>query len=244
MISQSTIPLLVGYSSRGKDAALLAPSAKQLSVYQARVFNRSGSTMDCGIVRKFAQVSAWLKFFTFDGSNYADATATIFAGSAVSAIPAVADKGFVVATKNRSGLIGITISATSTTGAYLFQYWNGSSWVTLTTIDIPDFKTTGDFYISFLPPSDWAKGGAADLPSDMYCVRVTSHTTAPSPAVAFTSVWAGELIEFVEGLADNAGLSIEFDADKPFTLEASQGLMPYFGTASASNGMQIAYSTV
>lgn len=242
-IAQPTIPLLVGYATRGKAAVLQAPTNKQLAVYSARAFNRSGGAIDVGIMRKFSQSTGSYKFFTFNGTNYVDASASIFAGNAVTGIPTTpADQGFVVASKTRSGLIGLTVSQLSATGAYVFEYWNGSAWVTLTTISSPVFSSTGDIFLAFLAPADWARGGHADLGTDMYCIRVTSHTTAPGTAVQFTALWVAEMIDFVEGLADNAGLAIEFDVAKPFSLQADEAIMPYFGSANAANGMQIAYS--
>jgi hypothetical protein len=244
MYSESTLPLLVGYASRGKDAVLTAPAGKQSIVFSARVFNRSGGAIDAGIVRKFAESTQSYKFFTFDGTDYVDASASVFAGTATTGISTSLGHGFVVASKRRSGLIGLNVSQASATGAYVFEYYNGSAWTTLTTVAAPAFTGTGNIFLSFLPPNDWAKGGNADLDSTMYGIRVTTAVTPAGTAVQFNDLWVGELIEFVEGLADNSGLQIEFDVLKPFVLEANEGLMPYFGSASANNGMQIAYASI
>lgn len=244
MISQATVPLLVGYATRGKAAVITSPAGKQSVVFSARAFNRSGGGIDVGIVRKFAKNAQAFKFFTFNATNYTDATAAVFAGTATTALPTSLGRGFVVASKSRSGLIGVNISQAAATGAYVFQYWDGSSWSSLTTISSPVFTSTGNVFLSFLPPNDWTQGGHADLPSDMYGVRVISSVTVPASNVQFNDIWAGEMIEFVEGVADNSGLQVEFDIQKPLYLESEEGLMPYFGSANAANGMQIAYANV
>lgn len=238
--AQPTQVLLAGYAQNGKDAVLVAPSSKQLALISVRAMNRSGGAIDVGIVRKFAQ---GFKLFSYvaAGSVYTNltltATNTIFTTTA--------NGGFVVQSKSKSGLMGFTVlQGESVSPVYSYQYWNGAGWVTLTVIAKPTTYATGSNLIVFLPPSDWAVGGDTGLDQDKYSIRVRS-TTAGGQVVTVTAVWCGQLIDFIEAVADNNSLNIEFDRDHPLILDGGEGLMPYFsGTASADNALRTAYTTV
>ena len=244
-ISQPFVPALVSYATRGKAAVVSSPSGQQTVVYTAQGINRSGGAIDVGIVRKFAQQTGSYKVFSFDGTDYTNISTALFAGTASTIIGTTpAGKGFAVQSKKRSGLIGLTISQASATGAYFFQYYNGSSFTTLTTISTPVFTSTGDIFLSFLPPNDWAVGGDADLDSSMYTIRVISETTPPGTAVQANAIWVGEMISFAEGVADNSSLEIRVAHEKAFYLESGEGIMPYFGSANAANAFRVAYSTM
>lgn len=240
MISQPTQTALFGYAQKSKDAGLEAASSSQLAVFSCRAFNRSGSAMDVGIVRKYANAS--MRLYTFDGTNYTSVSLPLDAASQL--IGTTNGNGFAVQFKSKSGVLGFTVSqAEAGSPVYEVEYWNGSSWETLTTIESVSAYTADDHYIVFLPPHDWAKGGHADLQSSMYSIRVRA-TTAPSTAVEIDDLWGGQLIEFIEAVGDNSSVEVEFENDHPLVLEGGESLMPYFGSADAANGMRVAYSNV
>ena len=231
---------LFAYSEKGKTVACAVDSNKQLALYNARAFNRSGSTIDVGILHSFA--SAGRKIYTKVSTTYTDISAAIAAGTSTAVVNTTNNDGFLVAARKRFGLIGVTVSNTATGGTYAFQYWDGSTWQTLTALEsFSNFSTTGDKYVVFLPPIDWVKGsdtGVTDSAS-MYFIRII-HTTAPGDAGNISALWMGRFLEFVEGVADNVGVQVL--CDLPVILDAGEGLFPYFSTAAAGNVFGSYYS--
>lgn len=242
-IAQPTQVLVTAYPEVSQDAALVAPFNKQLAINMIRAFNRSGGTIDVGIVRKFS--SASFQLYTFNGtSTYAAVAVPPLGGNNPATVIATvtANNGFVIQSKYKSGLIGFDISQDGASGVYVYQYWNGTAWSSLTTIAVADFTGTGANVVVFLPPLDWKAGGPAGLDSSKYSIRVTA-STAPNTAIIIDDLWSGALLEFYAAIADKTGVVLEFDTLHPFILEAGEGIMPYFGTANAANGMTISYST-
>lgn len=239
-ISMQTQIDFVNYPQVGKDAAVSAPLARQLVVFSARVLNRSGSPANIGVVRKFAITSERLYRYTAVGTSYTELTLPL--SGATNIVSTTNGDGFAVQTKRKSGLIGFEVSQAGAAGVYVYEYWNGSSWATLNTIATPDLTATGTKILLFMPPLDWAAGGTS-LNSDMYSIRVRA-TTAPGTAIQATSAWSGQLLEFVESVADNSSLLIEFEANRPLLLESGEGIMPYYSGASNDNGIVVSHSNV
>lgn len=243
MINQPTQVLVTAYPDVCKTAALLAPTTKQLAINMVRAFNRSGGAANVGILKKFSSASFGL--YTFDGTSTYTAAAvpsTGTPGSILLASPATAGNGFVIQSKYKSGLIGFTVSQTGSGGTYVYEYWNGSAWVTLNTVAVPVFTSAADIVILFLPPVDWVVGGSSGLSASLYSIRVRA-TTRPATDVKVSALWSGALLEFYDSVADKSSVELEFDTQHPFVLEAAEGIMAYFGTANAGNGLTISYST-
>lgn len=248
MITQETQILVVGYNETGKDAVLVAPSGRQLAIYSARAFNRSGSTIDVGLIRKFSPAAFLL--WTYDGSVYTSAPLlsvsqnTVNLTTPITIFPTTTTgKGMAIQSKTKFGFFGYTVSTAGSTGVYTYQYWNGSSFTTLTTIATTTNTSTGDTQAVFLPPSDWVVGGGGALDSTKYTIRVITGT-APATGIQISNIWVGQIMDFYSQLANNTGLQLEFDNARPFRLEAYEGIMPYFGgSASPNNGMTLSYST-
>lgn len=244
-IAQPTQILVTAYPQVSKTAALVAPASKQLAINMIRAFNRTGGAIDVGIVRKFS--SASFSLFTYDGtSTYTAVLPVPLAGANAATIfttAGTAGNGFVIQSKYKSGLIGFTISQTGATGVYTYEYWNGAAWSTLTTIAVPVYTSAADIVITFLPPVDWTAGGPTGLSSNLYSIRVKA-TTRPAADIIVNDLWSGALLEFYASVADKTGVVLEFDTLHPFCLEGGEGVMPYFATANAANGLTISYSTV
>lgn len=245
MTSQPCQSRLVNYQTKGKLRAIVAPSGRQLAIYNVRAWNRSGSAIDVGIVRQLATgLGNRYKLYamTTGATVVTEVTAALLAaGQIVATI--TANDGFVVSAVCQFGFLGFTVSNAAANGTYAFKYWNGSAWTTLTTIENPtNLASTGDKFIVFLPPVDWAAGGPTGVDSSMYSIFV-QHTTAPDDTGAINAMWVGEFIEEFEGVADNAAVQVIFDAERPFLLDANEGLHPYFGTANAANAFGVFYST-
>jgi hypothetical protein len=240
VISQPTQTALFAYDQKGKDAGLSASNGNQLAVFSARAFNRSGGAADVGIVRRYDISSA--RLYSWDDDVYTPIPLPLEAATEI--ISDTVDHGFVVQTKTKSGLIGFTVSqAEGGSPEYAYQYWNGSAWATLTVIESVSAFTATDHLIVFVPPHNWAKGGGGALNPNLYSIRVVA-TTVTSQEVEINNIWAGQIIEFVESVADNSSVEIEFETNHPLILEGGESLMPYFGTANAGNGMRIAYTNV
>lgn len=242
MIRQATLPCLVGYQTKGKLAALSAPTNQQLAVFNARAWNRSGGAINVGICRKFPSTtySLWTKVLTV----YTQVTAALLAAGQVVATT-TNDDGFLIASSRKFSFFGLTVSNTATGGTYVFQYWNGSAWTTLTTIE--NWATLGsaaDAWVVFLPPVDWAVGSDASGPDAAhYQIRIT-HSTAPGDTGAINALWVAELLDYYKGLGDNNCMQIICDSDRPLILEQGQGLFPFFSTAHAANAFGAFYSVV
>jgi hypothetical protein len=241
-------PLPIGtglnaYEQKGKATALSADSTKQMAIFNVRAHNRAGSAINVGILRKLGDASwkVWKKV----ASAYTEITTDIQAGTATVVATLTNDDGFIVQAKRKFGLLGFTVSNAATGGTYAFEYWNGSAWAALgATIETPtDLGSTGDKYVVFLPPRDWATGDDFDGDQDMYSIKIR-HSTAPADTGAINAVWLGEFLEFCDSLADNATLQVLFDREAPFICDAGEGVFPYFGTAAAGNMFAAYYSSI
>lgn len=242
---QATEAALRAYATKGKAAALSAPTTRQLAVFNARAWNRSGSTINVGILRKLSTYLSGYGLYTSDDS---ESTATVVTAAALAAgvvvASAVNDDGFIVQGRRKFGFVGITVSNAGANGTYTFNYWTGAAWASLTTIENPtNLASTGDKFIAFLPPVDWELGGPTGVDPTMYSILV-KHTTAPDDTAAINALWVAEMLEYYEGVADNVAVQISFDAERPLILDALEGLMPYFSTANAANAFGSFYSTV
>lgn len=231
MINQDLIPFLSAYSDKGKANALSPDSGTQLAVANLRAGNRSGSTINVGILRSLYAGS--FKLYTYIATVFADVTSSVAGGVAL--VTTTNNEGFAVGAKKRFGLFGLTVSNTATGGTYEFTYWNGASWASLTTLEnFTNFNSAADVYVAFLPPLDWAKGGGGALDSTMYHIRVR-HTTAPGDTGSVNALWLGEFLDFYEGVVDNAVVQVDIDPLRPLRLDAGEGIFPYFSTVNAAN---------
>lgn len=235
---------LVSYAEKGKSNALQISASQQIYVYNMRAWNRTGSSINVGLCRRLKAGVGRYKFWTKVSTTYTNITAALEAGTASQIVTATNSDGFIVQSDRRIGLIGLTISNTATGGTYTFEYFNGSTWTSLTTIEnFTNFNSTGDKYLVFIPPHDWAQGdGAATaIDQNMYSIRVL-HTTAPGDTGSANALWIAEFLDYWEGLGDNSCAELMFDSERPFLLEGGEGLLPYFSTTNAANQFGAFYS--
>lgn len=238
--------LCISYASKGKAAALAVAANKQVALYNARITNRVGSTINAGILVKLGASRGHYKFFTKVSTTYADITSALAAGTASVVVTTTNSDGFIVQADRRFGMIGLTVSNTATGGTYTFEYYNGSAWTTLTTIENwTSLGTTGDKHIVFMAPHDWAvgDGAATDIDQTMYSIRVL-HTTAPGDTGAINALWIAEFLEYFEGLGDNVMGQVLFDSQVPYVLEGGESVIPYFSTAASQNQFGAFFSQV
>ena len=109
---------------------------------------------------------------------------------------------------------------------YVYEYWNGASWASLTVGTTPTFTAVGLTQMRFTVPGDWAVGGSGTgVPAGNFNIRVRA-TTAPSQAVQGRA-----------SLSNKVGLT----ADQVVMLDTSN--VPLFaGTVSISPDIRVAGS--
>src|ERR1035437_5253364 len=146
----------IGYAQNGKDAALSPPTGKQLQVYGIEAMNRSGGAIDVGILKKL-NADDWMIYSIVAASTpvASDITAAVQAATATGIFTLTNNDGFMIGSKNRFNLIGLTISTGASGGSpvYAYKYYNGSTMATLTTIATATFSSTGTQLILFNAPS-------------------------------------------------------------------------------------------
>lgn len=239
MLRKPTESVCVNYATKGKAAALSAgTTASQIAVVNARAQNNSGGAITVGIVRKLSVFKLWKVV----GGVYTNVTATVQAGSEATIFTTTNNDGFVVQAPKKPNLIGMTISDVAASGVYTYKYYNGTTFTTLTTLEVPVYTSTGDVYIVAKAPNDWVVGGHASLDANMYSVEVIG-TTGPASTGGITSLWCGDFLTSYDAVANNAEVQLSFPESAPFMLNSGEGLMPYFSTANAANVFGAFYKT-
>lgn len=245
-----SLPLQIinsGYAQNCKDAVVTPPSGKTIHLFKARVLNVSGGAINAAICKKIAAPDWSLYTITAASTpDGADATSTIQAGSDVNIFTTTNNDGYLVGCKYKFNIIGFNISqAESASPVYTIQYYNGSSYSTLTGIAIPTAYTSGTVLVVFQAPVDWAVGSTAAVGGDttMYNILVRA-TTAGGQIVKANSMWVCQFIEYLSQLANNTALEFNTpDSNLPLILGGNEQLLPYFGgTANANNAMRAVYS--
>lgn len=228
--------VLVAYPTQGDVGAFIVPDSKQIWIYNARAFNNSGSAQGVGICRKLVPIQLGLYGFVAIGDHYNQIPLSSV-GDSVDIFDGTDDDGFVVQSLNRFNLIGMTIDTGEDNGVYVYEYWNGTDWTSLTTLQDGSFDSadSGDnSYIAFRAPVDWVPGGPAGLDPFQYSIRVTS-STAPDAAVSIDDFWVGEFLEYYDQVPNNAAVQLSFPDTKPFLLNGGEEVFPFFQTANAAN---------
>lgn len=237
-----------GYTQNCKDGVLIPPTGKQINVFSSRIVNQSGGAVDAAICKKQA-LTNWLFYLLTAAStpDASDVTAAIQAGGGVNIFTTVDNGGFMVGSKDKFNIIGLTVSvAESASPVYAYQYWNGASWATLTPQTMPATYAVGTQLIVFAAPQDWATGTdvATGGDSTYYYIKALS-TTAGGHIVTATSAWVCTFLEFQPQLANNNALQFDvLDTSLGLILSGTEQVLPYFGgTANAKNQMRVLYST-
>jgi hypothetical protein len=173
-----------------------------------------------------------------------DTTDAQDAGTNDFALTAGDGDGFIIQSFEKFNLIRIGISTAGSGGAIatpVTQYYNGSSWSTLTLISAIDYtNVSSENYAYFEPPANWAKGAGEDdgVDEEKYAIRVT-FATGPSTDALASDIEIFYMIEFYEALADNT--AIVFDPECYVEIPHNAPIVPYFSVANASNSVQLDY---
>mgnify|MGYP000896238447 CR=1 FL=1 len=228
---------IFSYPDGGK-AALVSPAAgKQLRLYGVYPTNRSGGNQDMGVLKKF-QDAAWL--IGTVNPAYTDQTAAVQGGTTTSLISSVNGEGLAALSQKPFHLLGLSVTQADGGGAtYVYEYFDGSSFVAMPMLATPSLSSTGDKLFLFAPPADWAVGGIAAYPNH-YAIRIRA-TTAGATAVQADDAWVGELLAFQGDVPHNGVLGYVPPSDFSELLENFEELMPYFSVPSANNLVTVRY---
>jgi len=253
MSSQALQSIMRGYNEKGKTKVLSPGTGLQFEIFEAEIFNRSGGAIDAGIGVRYGDTPAFWKAGNIDVSatpDYVDFTDDIQAGTTVDLISTTVNDGYLIQCKDLFSLIGLTISqAEGGSPVYTIEYYNGTAYTSLTTVETISAYTATDLYHVFIPPHDWVAGTTAAVggDSDMYSIKVVA-TTATSQAVQCDAIWIGRFLAFTEALADNGTYKWtvpNVGGMEPgcHLLESTEGIIPYFGTANAGNIVRVVYKS-
>lgn len=227
----------VGYSNQSLTVPYAVDASKQMLMVSASLYNASGAS---SLVGGFHSVSnADFKVYTL-GASDTEVTSTIQAGSTITAFPTTNNYGLLVQARNPFQAIAFNISQAQTgSPVYTYEYYNGSTWASLTVLNSPAYTPAGVQALVFQAPVDWATGdGSEDGDSTLYSVRMLA-TTAPSQAVQFNALRVLKLIKMQE-LADKASLDLDFSGS-PLLLQGGESFIPFFSYTSPNNRIDLNY---
>lgn len=231
----------VAYPSQGKDAALACPSGKQLVVHSMAAYNGYTATNNIG-VGHFLATASWNFFRITAGAAVLDNSAQT--GSAVNIFDTTANDGFYLQAKARFNVIYFNVSQSqSGSPVYEYTYWNGSAFVALPLIATPAYTSTGAVYVPFMPPVDWVVGSGGAISTTIqgslgYVIRVRS-TTAGGQSVIANSASVIKFFAYRGAISANQQLQVKFE--RPKILESGESMTVYYGTANASNLVNVCY---
>lgn len=230
--------LNVGVSNKLEQ--VLAPTAgKQIRVFSGRLLNGSGSTISSGLFVNMANETR--SVYELLSGTYTDVTSTINAGSQITLCTTSANSGIVVQAPKKFHALKISSNAQTGSPTLSFQYYNGSSFVTVPSINesFTSYANGTNLFV-FSAPNDWAVGGGGALDSDMYSIRIISTSSTNAPVS--TSITAYYCVDFQYNIADNAALSVNFSENYPHHLQANEGVSSYFSVAGADNRVTAFYT--
>jgi hypothetical protein len=185
------------------------------------------------------------KIIVADTPDFTDQTSTIQDGSTVTLYTTTTNDGFLIQSPRRFNLIGFSVTqAESGSPVYTYQYYNGTAYATLTTIKVSASYTVADHVIAFAAPQDWAVGTTAAVggSTSLYSILMKA-STAPGTAVQANAMWVSAFLNFTEGVADNGKVVCTAAAGENFTLQSTEGVVPFFGTANAANTVRVTYKS-
>lgn len=227
------------YNSKPKAGIIPQSTGKQIAIYSAGVVTKAAAN-DIGLIRGHAQAKT--KVYRDVGGTISELTHDDIAAGV--SILATNGDALYVGSFNPISLIGLNVSVASGVGTNAFEYYNGSAWVALDTVEnFTDLNNTGTNVVVALSPYDMAKGGDASLDSSLYYLRVR-RTSAIAPTAQINEVWSGEFITFRPNVAADNGVAIEAqDSERPLRMDGGEEIIPYFKTSDAKNYVEISYAT-
>ena len=242
----------VNYAEKTKTAAVSPASGNNLVFVGGTVNNRAGAAQILGV--GFKLNNARLKAGQWDdsaGASYTDDTtdAQSAGGADFPLFTLVNDDGFVVQALDKFGIIGIDVGTAEVGAAtYVVEYWNGTAWTDMVTIEEPTAYTAVEQVISFSPPIDWTQLAAGDVPVDTdgldagkYAIKVDASAASATTAAVADELWVAKLHQYKEEVADKDLLNVVIEDPIGLALQAGESIIPYFQTTSANNSFTVRY---
>lgn len=245
------------FTNKGKDRVLEAPTSpinQRIDVLETQVGNSTGSAASMGWGYEVLD-SEWKAGLWDDSATpaYIDDTEDaqdVGTGDFPIGSDTVANDGCVIQATDKFNIVRFDIGTAEVGSASVseFTYWNGSAWATLQTLEAPDFTSTGDQYLTFLTPADWAPLVSTDAPvsddeldAGKYAIRLRFTTAAGTSAPIADELSVVRLLDYVESVADGAAATEEYS---PGTMQVPAGsaVVPYASTADNNNWIKIKFS--
>lgn len=237
----------IQYSSKGKEDAIPnIASERQIHIYNAVAKNNSGSSAQVGIMRKMAEGDT-LRIYSLIGSTYTQLNTS----AAFQIFDGTSGNGYAVGSKLPPHLVGLTISSANTGGTFVLEYHRSgfAAFQTLPTgseIESPtDYSSTGDIYNVYAQPQDMVVGppsGTTGLDPRLWYFQVRT-TAGMGGAVEADDLWVGNFLALFDVVANGSGANVNFDWNKPFPLNGSENIIPYFNVPSAANRVSYFFTT-
>jgi hypothetical protein len=151
---------------------------EQMFIHQSQDYSTGPGVQNWSQMDKFDNFDSANGVLVFNGSTYSDVTTNTYSGSSNTTI--ANGSTLYVGYMEAFDQMNFVIATARVGGSVTWQYWNGSSWATLTlhTDGTSGLTATGQAY--FYPPSDWAHTTVNGSNSKFWVRAVVSGTsTAP-----------------------------------------------------------------
>lgn len=228
------------YPTQGQHSFTCVAGNQQIFLHSFHAFNANNAVCDVGL--GIVNVGTTWKLYTgaVNGGTPVDVTTAIQAGTTESIFDTTNNHGFMVECSKPFGYLMFHVTQAQTgLPVYVYEYYNGSSWVTLNTSQAPVYTGTGYIYLTFNPPVDWARGDGGMGVNTGYSIRVRA-STAPSQAVQIDSLRVARWLCYNASLPATSRIQVLFE-QHPDLLDVGEALVPYFQTANNSNAIEAAF---
>jgi hypothetical protein len=196
----------VSYPNQSFDGALAAPTSRQLLIHSIAAYNGTAGNQDVGIGYSLNSTRSQSGF---SGTSYVIQSRQIF------------------------DMVALSINTADTSGStFGMQYWNGSSWVTLTTLANPAVTSTGNTAIFFNAPIDWMLDA-----SGFYSIRITASGT---PNYVVGTIKICEMIAFRQMIYPYASVQVRFETRQKLLQQGAE-IIAYFSSPNSSNRVETSY---
>lgn len=229
--------LNTGYAGNGFNPIISAVNGSQIQLYSLRMINQSGSASDLAALQTMSGDAVNVYTFT-PPSTVTNVTANLLAGSSTAFFNATAASGVIIESRQKIHAFLVNVSAAQS-GANTFttSYSNGTGFTTvLQTISVPTTfaASPSQYVVLFSPGNDYAPGcGLVGTDSSLFQIRFAC--VSASTTCSINSLRAAKSIQFSPNVSNNAGMEMIFSENRPYTLQAGESLVPFYGVAGNSN---------
>jgi hypothetical protein len=196
----------VQYSNQTYDVAISEASNYQLLIKEIKAKNGSAAANDICLGHAF-------------NSNEQTAGAS--------------GNNYVIQCKEKFGMAALYLTTADTSGVtFTYEYYNGSSWASLTLQNTPSLVSTGKKAILFNSPQDWGLDG-----SSYYAIRIVASGT---PNYVIAGVKCCGVLSYQKNVYPGGEAEICFES-RPLLLQGGEGIVPFFLYSDTSNSIKAVY---